>query len=97
MENSKGRWLFGCTIWLILIALVTALIAAQWTAAALPLAAFAAILVLTLIKARIVILDFMGLRGVRPGLAAALAAWPALFLLVAAAKAAVQTFAPFGF
>jgi len=92
MERNQMRWLLGCAIWLFLIAIVSALIVAQWKSEALPLAALGAVLVLAIIKSRIVIMDFMGLRGMRPRLAAALIAWPAFFVLVAAAKAAVQLF-----
>lgn len=93
MNNDKTVWLLGSTIWLVLMAVVAALVAAQWKAEQLPFVALAAILLLALLKARIVVADFMGLRGVRPKLAAALIAWPAGFALLAAAKAALQAFA----
>lgn len=93
MERRHTRWLLGSAIWVMLIAIVSVLIASQWNKEALPFAALGAILVLTVIKSRIVILDFMGLRGMRPRLAAALIAWPAFFALVAVAKAAAQLLA----
>lgn len=92
MRNMQTRWLFGCAIWLFLIAITASLIVSQWKHETLPLWALAAVIGLTIIKARIVILDFMGLRGERPRLAAALIAWPALFTALATAKAAIPFF-----
>lgn len=77
---------------LILVAVIAALISAQWKHAAIPLAALGAILVLTIVKSRIVVLDFMGLRDRRPVLARAIIAWPILFAILAAAKVAARTF-----
>ena len=76
---------------LMLVAVIAALISAQWKHEALPFAALGAILVLTIVKSRWVVMDFMALRGVRPRLAAALLAWPAFFALAAAAKAMLLT------
>jgi nitric oxide reductase NorF protein len=89
MESKKSNWLMGSATILMLVAVVAALIAAQWNHEALPLAAFAAILVLTIVKSRLVVMDFMGLRGVHPRLAASLIAWAAFFAIAAAAKAAI--------
>ena len=77
---------------LLLIAVIAALISAQWKHEAIPLAALGAILVLTVVKARVVVLDFMGLRDFRPGLARAIIAWPILFAILVAAKVAAQAF-----
>lgn len=93
MDSNRSVWLLGSTIWLILMAIVAALVSAQWKAEQLPFVALGVILLLALFKARIVVADFMGLGGVHPKLAAALIAWPAGFALLAAAKAALQAFA----
>lgn len=90
--HPQRTWLMGRAAGLLLIAIAAALIAAQWKHEALPLAAVGTILVLTIVKARIVVLDFMGLRDVRPGLARAIVAWPILFALLVAAKVAAQAF-----
>ena len=73
-----------------MIAVITALISAQWKHESLPFAALAAVLVLTVVKSRWVIMDFMGLRGARPRLLSALVAWVAFF--AAAGKAALAAF-----
>lgn len=88
MQNNNSTWLMGSATVLMLVAAVAALIAAQWNHEAPPFAALGAILVLSVVKSRLVVMDFMGLRGVRPTLSAALVAWPAFFALVTAAKAA---------
>ena len=92
MEPKQSTWLMGTATVLMLIAVVGALIAAQWNHEALPFAAFGVVLVLMVIKSRWVVMDFMGLRGIRPRLSAALIAWPAFFALAAAAKAALAAF-----
>jgi nitric oxide reductase NorF protein len=92
MERKQSTWLMGTATVLMLIAVVGALIAAQWNHEALPFAAFGVVLVLMVVKSRWVVMDFMGLRGVRPRLSAALIAWPAFFALAAAAKAALASF-----
>lgn len=79
---------------IMMVAVVAALIAAQWKHEALPLAALAAVLVLALMKSRWVILDFMGLRDVSPRLSGALVGWVAFFAFAAATRAA---FVAFGF
>jgi nitric oxide reductase NorF protein len=92
MERKQSTWLMGTATVLMLIAVVGALISAQWNHEALPFAAFGVVLVLMVIKSRWVVMDFMGLRGIRPRLSAALIAWPAFFALAAAAKAALAAF-----
>lgn len=89
--NQRNR-LFGRALWLFAIAGAAALVAAQWQGRSLPVAAICVVLVLTVIKARIVILDFMGLRTERPRMAAAMIAWPAFFSVLVAAKAAIPLF-----
>lgn len=77
-----------------MLAVVAALISAQWKHEAVPLAALAVILLLTILKSRLVVLDFMELRGSRPGLSAALIAWPAFFSVAAGAKALLLLLVP---
>ncbi|CAN7657102.1 cytochrome C oxidase subunit IV family protein [Rhizobium sp. LjRoot30] len=91
MERDKSKWLMGSAAGLLLIAVVAALISAQWKHEAIPFAALCVVLVLTVVKSRIVVLDFMGLRGMRRGLSAALIAWPILFVVAAVAKAALAS------
>ena len=89
--NQRNR-LFGRALLLLAVAGAAAFVARQWQGQALPVAAICAVLVLTLVKARIVILDFMGLRAERPRMAAAMIAWPAFFSVLVAAKAAIPLF-----
>lgn len=88
MQKSRPVWLMGSASAVMVAAVVAALISAQWKHEAVPYAALGVILVLTLVKSRLVVMDFMGLRGSRPRLSAALVAWVAFFALAAAAKAA---------
>lgn len=90
--HPQRTWLLGRAAWLMLVAIVAALISAQWKHEAIPILALATVLVLTVVKSRIVVLDFMGLRRLRPGLARAIIAWPILFSILVAAKAAAQAF-----
>lgn len=90
--HPQRTWLMGRAAGLLLIAVIAALISAQWKHEAIPLAALGAILVLTVVKARVVVLDFMGLRDLRPGLARAIIAWPILFAILVAVKVAAQAF-----
>ncbi|KQV39947.1 MULTISPECIES: cytochrome C oxidase subunit IV family protein [unclassified Rhizobium] len=92
MAYDKDIWLLGRAIGVILVAIVSGLVAAQWKHEAVPFVAFAIILLLAVVKSRWIVLDFMGLRGVRPRLAIALLAWPAFFVIVAAARTALATF-----
>ena len=92
MKDDKHVWLMGRAAGLLIVAIVAALVAAQWKHEAVPFVVFAAILVLALVKSRWVVLDFMGLRKARPRLALALLAWPAFFAIAAAARAAMSTF-----
>ncbi|MDR6756308.1 nitric oxide reductase NorF protein [Mycoplana sp. BE70] len=86
MKTKSSVSLFASTNWILMMGIVSGLIAAQWKHEALPLAAIVTILVLTVFKARLIILDFMHLRGERPGLAAALLAWPVFFTVAILAK-----------
>ena len=91
MQKNKPVWLMGTASLTMLAAVVAGLIAAQWKHEAVPYAAFGVILVLTLVKSRWVVMDFMGLRDASPRLSAALIGWVAFFTLAAAAKAALAS------
>jgi nitric oxide reductase NorF protein len=91
--ERKEIWLMGRASVLMLVAVAAALISAQWKHEAVPFLAFGVILVLTIVKSRWVVMDFMGLRHERPLLAGALVGWVALFSLAAAVKAALATLA----
>lgn len=92
MQREKPDWLLGSAGGIMIVAVIGALISAQWKHEAVPFAALGVILVLTVVKARWVVADFMGLRKARPGLSAALVGWVAFFALAAAAKAALAAF-----
>ena len=92
MNRNANTWLLGSAIALMLAAIVAALISAQWKNEAIPIAALVVILGLTVVKARWVVMDFMGLRGQRPHLSMALIAWPSAFALAAAAKASIELY-----
>jgi nitric oxide reductase NorF protein len=92
MNRSKSTWLLGSAAGIMIVAIVTALISAQWKHEALPFAALGIVLVLTLVKSRWVVLDFMGLRDARPRLSSALVGWVAFFAFAAATKAALAGF-----
>ena len=87
MHKNKSTWLMGSATGLAMVAGMAALISAQWKHETLPFAAFGVILLMALVKSRWVVLDYMGLRGERPRLAAALLGWVAFFALAAAARA----------
>lgn len=92
MKPKSSASLFASTNWILMMGIVSGLISAQWKHEALPLVAIIAVLGLTIFKARLIILDFMHLRGARPGLAAALLAWPILFMVAILAKSAAANF-----
>ncbi|OHV79800.1 cytochrome C oxidase subunit IV family protein [Ensifer sp. LCM 4579] len=80
--------------WIRLVAMVVAgiLLVRGVSDPSLSLAVPAALLMLAVLKARLVVLDFLGLRfGPRP-LRIGLLAWPAFFALAAAAKALIAAF-----
>lgn len=89
--KHKQIWLMGSASGLMLVAVVSTLISAQWKHESVPFLAFCAILILTIVKARWVMLDFMGLRETRPMLSMAILAWPMLFSAAALAEAALST------
>jgi nitric oxide reductase NorF protein len=92
MKRSNSTWLLGSAAGIMMIAVIAALIAAQWKHEVLPFAALGVILVLTVVKSRWVVMDFMGLRNGSPKLSAALVGWVAFFALTAAGKAALAAF-----
>lgn len=91
--ERKQIWLMGSASGLMLVAVAAALISAQWKHEAVPFLAFGAILVLTIVKSRWVVMDFMGLRHERAVLAGALVGWVGFFSLAAAAKTALVNLA----
>jgi nitric oxide reductase NorF protein len=86
MRHNKTIDLFASSHWILLMGIVAALLAAQWHQEALPLMALFVVLVLVVLKARLIVLDFIGLRGSRPLLAGALLAWPVVFVVAALVK-----------
>ena len=88
MAKKAAPDLFASSHWIIMMGIVAALVTAQWHQETLPIVALIAVLCLTVLKARLIILDFMCLRGSRPVLVAALLAWPVLFISAVAIKAA---------
>jgi hypothetical protein len=92
MNKSVNDRLFGSANWVMMLGIVGAVIAAQWKHEALPVIALLVVLALTVAKARLIVLDFMALRGSRPRLATALFAWPAFFLAAGLAKAVLPAF-----
>lgn len=60
------------------------------TAGAPPALVAVTIATIAVIKVRLVVLDFLGLRGTRTPLIAALWSWAAFVLLIAVARAALQ-------
>lgn len=83
---KRNDRLFTAANWIIGLAVIAAVIAAQWKHEAVPILVVLLILALMLAKARLVILDFIGLRDMRPRLAAALLAWILVFAGAGAAK-----------
>jgi|UPI00068F5467 nitric oxide reductase NorF protein len=88
MARKVAPHLFVSSLWIIIMGIVAALVTSQWHQEALPVVALIVVLCLTVLKARLIILDFMSLRGSRPVLATALLAWPMLFTSAVAIKAA---------
>lgn len=87
MNPKNSGSLFASTNWILAMGVVSGVISAQWKHEALPVAALVSILLLTVFKARLIILDFMHLRE-RPALAAALLAWPIVFCIAILARIA---------
>ncbi len=83
MDDSR---LFGSANWVMMLGIAGALIAAQWKHEVIPALALAVILVMAVAKIRLIVLDFMGLRGMRPNLARALMVWPIFFSALSLGK-----------
>lgn len=69
MKNKTRDRLFASGNWILSIGIVAALLASQWKQGALPAVVLATVVLLTLVKSRLIILDFLGLRDVSPRLA----------------------------
>ncbi|MCG5485139.1 MAG: cytochrome C oxidase subunit IV family protein [Sinorhizobium meliloti] len=84
--------------WMVLVLMVLAgmLLSLQAQDPAAPLVVTLALLTLALLKARLVVLDFLGLRSGPRVLQVGLIAWPFFFALAAAAKALIATVSPVG-
>lgn len=87
MKHMTSSILFANANWVIMMGVLAALLAAQWKDGVPPVAALLMILVLIVLNARLIILDFIDLRGKRPYLAIALFAWPLVFTAATLIKA----------
>jgi nitric oxide reductase NorF protein len=87
MTEKHSSRLFSSANWVMMLATIGALTAAQWKHQAVPLVIVGVLLLLTVIKARLIILDFMDLRHTRPLTAAALIAWPSFFAIAGLGRA----------
>jgi hypothetical protein len=86
MKTNANPSLFASAVTIILIGIVTALLAAQWKVATLPLPVLALLLALGAFKSRLIVLDFIGMRSRRTPLVYPLYGWIAFVLVLAAAK-----------
>ncbi|WP_457813324.1 cytochrome C oxidase subunit IV family protein [Sinorhizobium meliloti] len=84
--------------WIVLVLMVLAgmLLSLKVQDPATPLVFTLALLTLAVLKARLVVLDFLGLRSGPRVLRVGLIAWPLFFALAAAAKALIATVSPVG-
>ncbi|UTG94520.1 hypothetical protein KEM44_03505 (plasmid) [Sinorhizobium meliloti] len=97
MTDRAPRQLQKTWIVLVLMVLAGMLLSLKVQDPATPLVFTLALLTLAVLKARLVVLDFLGL--VRSGprvLRVGLIAWPLFFALAAAAKALIATVSPVG-
>ena len=78
--KRRSSRLFVSASWVLMLAILGALTAAQWKHQPVPVTVVGLLLVLT-------VLDVMGLRGVRPATAAALLAWPGFFAIAGLGRA----------
>lgn len=90
--RQKSTWLMGSAAGIMMVAIIATLIAAQWKHQTAPLVAMGVILVLTVVKCRWIVRDFMGLDHLHPKLSGALVGWAALFVLTTAIRAALAAF-----
>ena len=89
MRDRSPRQLQKTWVTVVLMVLVGALVSLKVQDPAAPLVLTFALLVLAVLKARLVVLDFLGLRSGPRALRVGLLAWPLLFSLAAAAKALI--------
>ncbi|MQW88978.1 cytochrome C oxidase subunit IV family protein [Sinorhizobium saheli] len=74
----------------LVVMVLAGVLLSRWTAEpVVPLVLAAALLALAVLKARLVVLDFLGLRAGPRALRIGLLAWPVLFALAAATKALI--------
>ncbi|OAP35124.1 hypothetical protein AU381_25510 [Sinorhizobium glycinis] len=89
MSDRSPKQLMRTWIFLLGMVLLGMLLARELHDTTVPLGFALALLLLAVLKARLVVLDFLGMRfGPRP-LRIGLLAWPSFFALVAAAKALI--------
>ncbi|MEY9163615.1 nitric oxide reductase NorF protein [Sinorhizobium fredii] len=84
--------------WMILVLMIVAglPLSLQVQDPAAPLVLTLALLTLAVLKARLVVLDFLGLRSGPRVLRVGLIVWPLFFALAAAAKALIAAVSPIG-
>ncbi|AEG07325.1 cytochrome C oxidase subunit IV family protein (plasmid) [Sinorhizobium meliloti WSM1022] len=96
MTDRAPRQLQKTWIVLVLMVLAGMLLSLKVQDPATPLVFTLALLTLAVLKARLVVLDFLGLRSGPRVLRVGLIAWPLFFALAAAAKALIATVSPVG-
>ncbi|MDX0137498.1 hypothetical protein GOC46_11480 [Sinorhizobium meliloti] len=96
MTDRAPRQLQKTWIALVLMVLAGMLLSLKVQDPATPLVFTLALLTLAVLKARLVVLDFLGLRSGPRVLRVGLIAWPLFFALAAAAKALIATVSPVG-
>ncbi|MDW9370719.1 hypothetical protein GOB34_24050 [Sinorhizobium meliloti] len=96
MTDRAPRQLQKTWIVLVLMVLAGMLLSLKVQDPATPLVFTLALLTLAVLKARLVVLDFLGLRSGLRVLRVGLIAWPLFFALAAAAKALIATVSPVG-
>ncbi|ATA95444.1 cytochrome C oxidase subunit IV family protein [Sinorhizobium meliloti] len=96
MTDRAPRQLQKTLIVLVLMVLAGMLLSLKVQDPATPLVFTLALLTLAVLKARLVVLDFLGLRSGPRVLRVGLIAWPLFFALAAAAKALIATVSPVG-
>ncbi len=89
MNDRDPRQLQKTWIVLVLMVLAGMLLSLKLQDPAAPLVFTLALLTLAVLKARLVVLDFLGLRSGPQVLRVGLIAWPLFFTLAAAAKALI--------
>ncbi|WP_151613823.1 cytochrome C oxidase subunit IV family protein [Sinorhizobium alkalisoli] len=92
MNGGGPKQLKKTWIWLVAMVGAGMLLVREVSDPALSLALAAALLTIAVLKARLVVLDFLGLRFGSRHLRIALLAWPIFFALAAAAKTLIAAF-----